>query len=114
MLEVSQVERPIRSQTLLSPLLDHQFTLVRESWSKPKLCLCLPRGLAGSSEVFSVERTLSPHALYLSTRTENELSLVFRVNKMSRFSSNKTTLQKSFYAKSRQGKALLTYSLRIN
>ena len=39
------VEHPLRSQTLLSPLLNHQFTLVRESWSKPKLCLCLPRTL---------------------------------------------------------------------
>ena len=63
-----------------------------ESWSKPKLCLCLPRGLAGSSEVCGVERALAPHALHLSSRTEDELRLVFRVNKMSRFSSNKTTL----------------------
>jgi len=29
----------------------------------------------------------------------NKFSLVFRVNKMSRFSSNKATLYKSFYVK---------------
>jgi len=31
--------------------------------------------------VFGVERPLSPHALHLSSQTENELRLVFRVNK---------------------------------
>jgi len=82
-----------------------------ESLSKPKLCLCLPRGLAGSSEVCGVERALSPHALHLSSRTEDELRLVFRVNKMSRVSSNKTTLKKSFYAKSSQGGMLSIYFL---
>ena len=31
--------------------------------------------------MFGVERALSPHALHLSSRTENELRLVFKVNK---------------------------------
>ena len=93
----SQAGSLVRLNTLSVPrLCCPRFSITNslwcESWSKPKLFLCLPRGLAGSSEVCGVERALSPHALHLSSRTENEFRVVFRVNKMSRFSSNRTTL----------------------
>ena len=42
----------------------------------------------------------------------NKFSLVFRVNKMSRFSSNKATLYKSFYVKNCYGKMRLNLLIK--